>query len=165
MSTVPGSDHSATDPAELTRDNVAELLGIDPQIDQEEFVALLVKTFGIRRAARYDSVHKDDTGWEHRLWRVTLQNHYTGRHTRTTYRTGMGIDGQPDASGVLYSLVLDANAFGDTGTFEGFCAEFGYDTDSRRAEKMFKACGRTFDRLQVFLGDKFELFMYGPEVD
>ena len=31
--------------------------------------------------------------------------------------------------------------------FENFCSEFGYDTDSRRAEKIFKACKRSKEKL------------------
>lgn len=31
--------------------------------------------------------------------------------------------------------------------FENFCSEFGYDTDSRRAEKIFKACKRSEEKL------------------
>jgi hypothetical protein len=32
--------------------------------------------------------------------------------------------------------------------FEEFCGEFGYDTDSRRAERMYKACQRSLDKLR-----------------
>ena len=44
----------------------------------------------------------------------------------------------PAIEEVLDGLVIDAGA-GDL-TFEEFCSELGYDTDSRRAEKTWRAC-------------------------
>lgn len=47
-------------------------------------------------------------------------------------------------------------------SFEGFCSEFGYDTDSRKAEKIFKLCKKALDKaldLGIFeseLGDILE---------
>ena len=42
-------------------------------------------------------------------------------------------------------LIDDGNA-GDM-SFEDFCSEFGYDTDSRKAEKIHKECGEILDKL------------------
>ena len=42
--------------------------------------------------------------------------------------------------------------------FEEFCGEFGYDTDSRAAEKTWKACKRSAAKLErVYDGDIYEL--------
>lgn len=35
----------------------------------------------------------------------------------------------------------------EVGTFEDFCGEFGYDTDSKRAEKVYKAVAKEFDNV------------------
>ena len=35
----------------------------------------------------------------------------------------------------------------DAGTFENFCSEFGYDTDSRTAEKIYKAVCKEYDNV------------------
>lgn len=35
--------------------------------------------------------------------------------------------------------------------FEEFCADFGYDTDSRSAEKTWKACRRALEKLRKFV--------------
>ena len=35
--------------------------------------------------------------------------------------------------------------------FDAWCADFGYDTDSRKAEKTFKACEHQAARLKTFL--------------
>jgi hypothetical protein len=48
----------------------------------------------------------------------------------------------------LYCFVSDACSAKDS--FEDFCGELGYDTDSRRAEKIYKACEQSlaaYDRI------------------
>ena len=42
----------------------------------------------------------------------------------------------------------------DVGTFEEFCGEFGYDTDSKKAEKTYLAVKNEFDMVQKLWSDK-----------
>lgn len=43
-------------------------------------------------------------------------------------------------------------------SFEYFCSEFGYDTDSRKAERIYKACEKHLRKLErVFTGDIYDL--------
>jgi hypothetical protein len=42
--------------------------------------------------------------------------------------------------------------------FENFCSEFGYDTDSRRAEKTFKACKRLANKFFNLTGYSADMF-------
>lgn len=51
---------------------------------------------------------------------------------------------------VLDSLKLDA-AFGEY-SFPNFCSELGYDTDSRKAERIHKSCRRASVNLARILG-------------
>lgn len=45
----------------------------------------------------------------------------------------------------------------DVGTFEDFCCEFGYDTDSRRAEQIYFACQKEYAQLQeIFTQQQLE---------
>lgn len=46
---------------------------------------------------------------------------------------------EPNPVDVLYSLVMDSDVL-DTGGFEDWAANFGYDTDSRQAESIYRAC-------------------------
>tara|TARA_R110000796_G_scaffold242533_3_gene364638 strand:+ start:809 stop:1477 length:669 start_codon:yes stop_codon:yes gene_type:complete len=46
---------------------------------------------------------------------------------------------EPNAVDVLYSLVMDSAVL-DSGGFEDWAADYGYDSDSRAAETIFKAC-------------------------
>lgn len=40
----------------------------------------------------------------------------------------------------------------DPGSFEDFCGEFGYDTDSRRAERTWKAVSREWRQVERVFG-------------
>ncbi len=47
----------------------------------------------------------------------------------------------------FYCFMSDS-ASGDN-SFEDFCSEFGYDTDSRKAEKIWKACKKSLDKASL----------------
>ena len=44
----------------------------------------------------------------------------------------------------------------DPGTFANFCAEYGYDTDSRKAEKTYFAVQDEFQNVQRLFGDSID---------
>lgn len=51
-----------------------------------------------------------------------------------------------------------SDAISGLSSFEDFCSEFGYDVDSRRAERIHKACQRSAKKLQrIFSGDVYDL--------
>lgn len=112
-------------------------------------------TYGAAPAKFFDSSKMDP-------WTVTLRG--PGRRTMTVpYYMGQGHDGrEPEAAGVLNSLVQDAS---DTqADFETWCGEFGYDTDSIRALQIYQDCQRTRKRLERFLGpDVLALLTYDVE--
>lgn len=58
----------------------------------------------------------------------------------------------PELRDVLHSLVLDAGAL-DYASFEDWAADFGYDTDSREAERIYKACVKIGLELRALIGD------------
>jgi hypothetical protein len=71
------------------------------------------------------------------------------------FSKGIGHHGaEPEADEVLSCLASDAagveNARGD---FAEWCSEYGYNTDSRKAEKIFKVCEHQAARLKNLLGD------------
>jgi hypothetical protein len=57
--------------------------------------------------------------------------------------TGYG-DNKPDAYSVLAGLTTY-----DVGSFSDFCGEFGYDIDSRKAYKTYKAVLREWKNVQL----------------
>ena len=82
-------------------------------------------------------------------WRVVLKR--PGKQMSLFFSKGYGHGGAPPtAEEVLECLRSDACTDGDT--FEEFCFSLGYDSDSRKAEKLYKAVQRQTDKLRRFLG-------------
>ena len=93
----------------------------------------------------------DDAGtMDH--WRVQLR---MGRKRLTTYFS-MGVghkSAKPEADDVLDCLASDAAGFENAESFEGWCDEYGYDPDSRSAEKIYRQCLEHSLALRAALGD------------
>lgn len=105
---------------------------------------------------------RDDDGWEHNAYVVKLKwfSPFTERWAEwpgIQYRMGMRLDGDPEAAEVLDSLVIHASSYENAASFENFCSEFGYDTDSRKAHALYMECGEQLKRLREFIGDGREL--------
>ena len=58
----------------------------------------------------------------------------------------------PDPVDVLYSLTMDSGAL-NYGTFEDWASEFGYDTDARSAESIYRACLDNALKLRAAIGN------------
>jgi hypothetical protein len=69
------------------------------------------------------------------------------------FSQGSGIAHDPTASDVLSCLADDAASYENAGSFEEWASEFGLDTDSRKAEKMYRAVKRQAEQLRRVLGD------------
>lgn len=108
---------------------------------------------------------KDADGWEHYAWVVTLKR--DGLTLTTSYHTGTGhstsrenpVTGAPiltptppRVEDVLDSLKVDASSYDNARDFEDFANDFGYSTDSRKAEALYLACGEQAKKLRFFLG-------------
>lgn len=86
-------------------------------------------------------------------WRCVL--HYEGRRMIIYYSKGVGHNGaEPTVYEVLSCLASDASACGMS--FEEFCSECGYDSDSRKAERTYKACQRQGAALRRLLGANYD---------
>lgn len=59
---------------------------------------------------------------------------------------------QPDMVDVLCSLASDSDVI-DAGGFESWASDFGYDTDSRKAESIYRACLDIALKLRAAIGD------------
>jgi hypothetical protein len=83
---------------------------------------------------------------------------YQGRCMTTPFHTGSGWTTDPTAHDVLECLLSDADSAQES--FGEWCANRGYDSDSRKAERTYKACQRIRGQLQKLLGADFERFTY-----
>lgn len=89
-------------------------------------------------------------------WTVTL--HYRRRRLTVPFYTGSGWTGEPNASDVLTCLLDDALSVDVANGFDDWARDLGYDPDSRKAERIYRAFKRVSRRLRRFLGDDFDTF-------
>lgn len=59
----------------------------------------------------------------------------------------------PELKDVLYSLIIDSNVL-DYDSFESWASDFGYDTDSRKAEAIYKEALRQSLQFKQLLDPK-----------
>jgi hypothetical protein len=88
---------------------------------------------------------------------VTLTMPGSRRRLTTSFHQGSGHKAAPTAADVLSCLTLDMSA-GEQ-SFEDFCSDLGYDTDSRKALAIHTTCAALAPRLRAFLGDHFDAVM------
>lgn len=135
-------------------------------------------------AGPYEST--DDDGWKHDAYRVRLIWGDRTPEKRTSpeipYRMGVGhrkpgrrnpMTGvrdekplpQPPLEYVLDGYVSDASCYDEARDFNDFAANLGYDTDSRKAEATYRACGEILRWLTTFVGGRaeFEKLAYETE--
>ena len=92
---------------------------------------------------------------------VTVKNKENGKTTRFEFWCSImhpEFESEYDVLNACYCFVSDA--LSGLYSFDEFCSEYGYDTDSRKAEKVYKACKRAyskFERVSGFSEDE----MYG----
>ena len=83
--------------------------------------------------------------WAKQEWRVTLR--HNGRRMTFPYYGG-GAASDPTCDDVVESIAMDASAL--SMNFEEWCADYGYDVDSRQAHKTYTTCrslGKRFTRM------------------
>lgn len=127
--------------------------------------------------------------WEHHLWDVILTRN--GQSITFPYRMGLGHEqskcGKPRTTGRfaparpychmrcesigwrptppdLYSVLTSLKADATNGeTFTDWCANYGYDTDSRKAMDTYLACQESEDRSRKFFGADWDLILEDEE--
>ena len=101
------------------------------QLEANEF---MVKN-GVKMQTKYvdHAPYFDDDKQARDIWKITLTRNkksYTFRYGQSIANSGQ----EPTAYDVLTCLTKY-----DPDTFEMFCSEYGYNVDSRNAEKLYKA--------------------------
>lgn len=100
----------------------------------------------------------DDDSWEHHWWDVQLANR-EGVTMTVTWRQGVGITTTPEDTPdhVFDSLLRDAWGYLATDSFEAWCSEYGYSTDSRRMYAAWETCGKQAYQLLELIGGQHVL--------
>lgn len=95
----------------------------------------------------------EDSGSPMNHWRCTLR--FRGRQMTLVYSMGMAFDREPQPWNVLHCLAADAAGLDSAGgCFEEWAADYGYDPDSRKAERIFRAVTRQTAKLRKLLGEE-----------
>jgi len=80
------------------------------------------------------------------------------------FSMGSALTNEPTAEEVLNSLALDGSVYLNNDSFENFCSEFGYDEDSRKAEKLYNTILKQAEKTEKFLGTElFNQLVYDVE--
>jgi hypothetical protein len=101
-------------------------------------------------------------GRDARHFTCTLRN---GRKRLSIpFSQGSAFTEEPTAEDVLNCLALDAAGLENSPNFDDWASEYGYDADSRRAEKTFKTVERQAAKLMAFLGaDAYDRLVWHTE--
>lgn len=106
------------------------------------------------------NVNMEDTTMDH--WAYVLR--CGPRRMSGTFSMGSGHAGnEPELDDVLDCLASDAAGYENCPTFEEWASDYGYDTDSRKAEKIFHAVKRESKSLSHLLGDAYPTLLWDIE--
>lgn len=99
----------------------------------------------------YGFPNEKDSKGHHNQFNVSITNMDTKRRISfkyygsvADYQQGIDCIEEEEHPSLLYCFIYDAHI--GYSTFDDFCSEFGYDTDSRSAEKIYKACIKTMEK-------------------
>ena len=124
---------------------------------EDRSIEFIVEYLGVFR-------NKDDCDWEHHKSIATFHRGDSRSNNPDIaivesfdFHMGMGTNGEPHAADVLHSLCLDIASAEIS--FEDWCADYGYDSDSRKAERIYNACNAEAKKVRRLFSDDeiFEL--------
>lgn len=117
----------------------------------------------ITAEAEYQGQHSEthETSWGSKQtfyqddWKVTLK--HRRKQLTVDFHMGQGHQqAEPTAHDVLSCLLMDASGYDSARDFEDWASEYGYDTDSRKAEQTYNTLIKQTRRLKQFMGELWE---------
>lgn len=110
------------------------------ETDARAELSALFTSLNLSATVKRGQLTKDEDGWQHWPFSVSFRYNSPGPSDTVTlsYVHGVGITVEPNPSEVLAFYCrdwVDAQQ-----PFEWWCADYGYDTDSRKAEKLWQNC-------------------------
>lgn len=129
------------------------MMDLQARIDQDGITADATMT----DAPAWARDEKHPRNW----YRVTLT--YDGRKLAVPFGMGSALTGEPGADDVLNCLASDAAGYENARSFEEWASEYGYDTDSRKAEQTYRQVEAQTAKLRVFLGAQYDAYLWQTE--
>lgn len=128
-------------------------------------LAEFIETHGITMTAEWADANPNmDAGqWLDRASHYKCKFRLGRRQLSTFFSMGSAHTEEPTAADVLDCLASDAASVDSARSFEDWCSDIGYDTDSRKAERTYKACERQAAALKQFVGADYDALLYETE--
>lgn len=101
-----------------------------------------------------------------RNFECTIEFEGRGYHEPLTvyFSQGSAHKKPPTLADVLDCLASDASGVDNARSFEDWASEYGYDTDSRKAERTYHICEKQAQDLKALLGqDAYNQLLYDTE--
>lgn len=118
----------------------------------KEFVKENNIRINVEYADRNPNMSDDD--WSRSAFHYKTVLKRKNKQMTVYFSKGSALTEEPTVEEVLNSIAMDSVSYLNGDSFEDFCSEFGYDTDSRRAEKTYNAVIRQGEKAENFLGSK-----------
>lgn len=122
--------------------------------EKQQTIAEFIAKHGFKtECVRTDSNPNMENSRDMDHWRVTLKRKQGRVWEQMTIVFSMGFahnGKQPGADDVLNCIALDSGAL--EMSFGDFCSEFGYDEDSRKAERTWEACKKQGEDFESAFG-------------
>lgn len=143
-------------PEEVYLEPVSKFFKAHPEIKLEH-----------RRSVKNNPYMEDQTPMNH--YEIVISIKVPPRRKRrfkVIFSQGLGIKDYPKEpvdlrelailSDVMSCLLMDAQGYDNAASFEDWATEYGWDPDSRKAERIYKAVEKQTQKLKLFLGDLWE---------
>ncbi len=137
---------------------------------KEKTIKQFIKENNLTMNCKYAGNNPNIPNRDMRHYKVTIKRKFklNGNHLDTRYgfrqmtlnfSQGYGIQGEPTLESVLGCLLSDSFSFSNGDTFKDFCENYGYDYDSRKAEKTYQATIKQTSKLKKLLDNNFNDFV------
>lgn len=129
---------------------------------EQQTITQFIEAHGITLATTRIPARSDGLGdsWEktarHFLCTLRRGGNGTGKGPQVAemsicFSQGSAHTKPPTVEDVLDCLAQDAAGIENSRSFDDWCGEYGYDSDSRKAEKTYRACKEQHEQLRRFI--------------